>query len=359
MGLRTALYEKHLGLGARMVDFAGWVMPVQYTGIVEEHTAVRTGAGLFDISHMGRLSFGGPDALSLIQHVYTNNAATMTEGQVRYGLVCNENGGIRDDVLVYRWPYGYTMVVNASNREKIVTWLDQHKAGRDVQVVDQTKETAMVAVQGPKAIAMCRDLTDTDPGQLKYYHATPTRYKDAPCVVSRTGYTGEDGVEVMLGAGQAAALWDDLIQRGAKPCGLGARDTLRLEAAMPLYGHELAEDFDPLQAGLSWAVKFDKGDFVGRDALLQLQKDTSRPVRIGLELAGKRIAREGARISYEGREIGRVTSGTFAPTLEKALAMAYVEPARAVINTQVNLGVRGKAEPAWVVGLPFYKRARV
>lgn len=358
MGLRTPLYAKHLALGARMVDFAGWDMPVQYSSIVEEHAAVRTAVGLFDISHMGRLSFGGADALALLQQVFTNNVATMADGQVRYGLVCNERGGIRDDVLVYRWPYGYAMVVNASNREKIVGWLNQHNMGRDVQVDDRTLQTAMVAVQGPQAVAMCRDLTGVDPSNLKYYFAAPTTYRGSPCVVSRTGYTGEDGIEVMLGSAQAEALWDDLIRRGAKPCGLGARDTLRLEAAMPLYGHELSEEIDPLQAGLGWAVKFDKGDFIGRDALLELQKDQRRPVRVGLELAGKRIAREGTKVTVDGREVGHVTSGTFALTLQKAVAMAYVTPDIAAPGNAVVLDVRGKAEPARVTPLPFYKRPR-
>ena len=242
-----------------MVDFAGWDMPIQYGSIIEEHQTVRGGAGLFDISHMGRLSFGGPDSLDLIQRVYTNNAATMKDFQVRYGLVCNERGGIRDDVLVYRWPYGYAMVVNASNREKIVAWLAEHKGARKVEIQDQTLSTAMVAVQGPKALEITRGLTAADAGQLAYYHAAPTTYKGTPCVVSRTGYTGEDGIEVMIGAAKAVELWADLLQRCARPCSLGSRDTLRLEAAMPLYGHELSEDIDPLQAGLNWAVKFDKG----------------------------------------------------------------------------------------------------
>src|SRR5262249_17702524 len=237
MALRTPLYEKHLALGARMVDFVGWDMPVQYTGIVEEHTAVRTAAGLFDISHMGRLSFGGPDSLALIQLVWTNNAATLTDGQARYGLVCNAQGGIHDDVLVYKWPYGYAMVVNASNRAKIVAWLAEHKGARAVDVQDQTRTTCMVAVQGPQALALCRGLTEADAGQLAYYHATPTRYHGRGCVVSRTGYTGEDGIEIMASAAQAVELWEDLLRRGAKPCGLGARRTLRLEAAMPLDRH--------------------------------------------------------------------------------------------------------------------------
>src|SRR5262245_33551892 len=222
--LRTPLYDLHVAHKAKMVEFGGWDMPVQFTGIIDEHTAVRTAAGIFDISHMGRLSFGGPDTLDLIQSVYSNNAATMKDFQARYGLVCNELGGIRDDVLVYRWPYGWAMVVNASNRTKIVEWLEKQKGSRNVQIMDQTVQTCMVAVQGPKALEICAGLTDADAGQLKYYHAAPTRYKGKQCVISRTGYTGEDGLEVMIGKDAAVELWDDLVARGAKPCGLGARD---------------------------------------------------------------------------------------------------------------------------------------
>jgi aminomethyltransferase len=305
---------------------------------------------------MGRLSVGGPDALDFLQHVFTNNAATMRHGQVRYGLVCNDAGGIRDDVLVYRWPYGWSVVVNASNREKIVGWFAGHKGARDVAVEDRTAATCMLAVQGPKAVGLCRGLTDVDAGTLAYYHAAPTRCLGQQCVVSRTGYTGEDGLEFMMGAAHGPALWDELVKRGAAPCGLGARDTLRLEAAMPLYGHELGEDTDPLQAGLGWAVKLDKGDFVGRDALLRRKGDAARPVRVGLELAGRRIAREGAAVLSGGRPAGKVTSGTFAPTLQKALAMAYVAPDHAAAGTQLEVDVRGKAEAARVVPLPFYRR---
>lgn len=358
MAQRTPLYDWHVAHGARMVDFAGWDMPIQYTSITDEHQAVRTGAGLFDISHMGRLSFGGPDALDLIQHVYTNNAATMKDGQARYGLVCNEQGGIRDDVLVYRWPYGYAMVVNASNRDKIVAWLAEHKGGRNVEIKDQTLDTCMVAVQGPKALELCRGLTAADAEQLRYYFAVPTQYRGKPCVVSRTGYTGEDGLEVMLGAAQAVTLWEDLVKRGARPCGLGARDTLRLEAAMPLYGHELSEEIDPFQAGVGWAVKLDKGDFIGRDALLRRQQDAALPRRVGLELEGKRIAREGSAVARAGASVGRVTSGTFAPTLARAVAMAYVAPDCATPGTALEVDVRGKPAPARVVPLPFYRRAR-
>jgi aminomethyltransferase len=382
MALRTPLYDWHRAHGGRMVDFAGWDMPVQYTSITDEHAAVRTAAGLFDISHMGRLSFAGADALGLIQQVYTNDAAAMQDGQVRYGLICNEHGGIRDDVLVYRWrgwamgrddpgqplrrsnavlhrwPYGWSMVVNASNREKIVAWLDQHRGGRDVQVQDQTLETGMIAVQGPRAVELCRGLTEADPAALRYYHATPTLYRGKLVAVSRTGYTGEDGVELMVGAGQAVELWEELVARGARPCGLGARDTLRLEAAMPLYGHELTEETDPYQAGLGWAVKPEKGDFIGRDAMLRRRDDPTLPRRVGLEIEGKRIAREGAAVLRDGREVGRVTSGTFSPTLGRVIAVAYVAPDVTAAGTVLAVDVRGQPAPARVVPLPFYRRPK-
>src|SRR5947209_8393633 len=337
-----------------MVDFAGWDMPVLYTTIIDEHTAVRTAAGLFDISHMGRLSFGGPDALALIQKVYTNNAATMKDMQVRYGLVCNDQGGIRDDVLVYRWPYGWAMVVNASNREKILGWLADSRGGLNVDIRDQTTDTCMIAVQGPKALALCQGLTEADGGKLSYYHAAPTRYQGTNCVISRTGYTGEDGIEIMMGKELAVPVWEELVRRGARPCGLGARDTLRLEAAMPLYGHELGEEIDPFQAGVDWAVKMDKGDFRGREALLRRRADVKLPKRVGLELLGKRIAREGAKVLSGGKEIGHVTSGTFSPTLNKTIAMAYVDPALTALGTAVAVSIRNKDENARIVPLPFY-----
>jgi aminomethyltransferase len=358
MALRTPLFDWHLAHKGRMVEFGGWELPIQYSTITEEHQAVRTAAGLFDISHMGRLSFAGPAALDLIQHVWTNNAATMKEGQVRYGLVCNEAGGVRDDVLVYRWPYGWAMVVNASNRTKIVGWLAQQRGGRDVQVTDQTTSTAMLALQGPRALKVFEGLVPVDVGRLAYYYAVPTQYRGKACIVSRTGYTGEDGLEVMLPADLAVGLADELLARGARPCGLGARDTLRLEASMPLYGHELTEEIDPLQAGLGWAVKFDKGDFVGRAALEERRKDTSRPVRVGLELEGRRAAREGAKVLHDGQAVGKVTSGTLTPTLEKAVAMAFVAPERSSPGTSLSVEVGKATAAARVVPLPFYKRPK-
>jgi aminomethyltransferase len=378
MALRTPLYDWHLSHGARLVEFGGWDMPVQYSSIVEEHAAVRTAAGLFDISHMGRLSFQGPDALALIQRVWTNDAASMSVGQVRYGLLCNENGGILDDVLVYRFEPFWLMVVNASNREKVLRWLEQQRTGRDVLMRDLTTSTAMLAIQGPRAADVTAaalagdewDAVGASAAALKYYYAC---YAEVPApghrdradrvFVSRTGYTGEDGFEVILRAEQAVAFWERLraaarqIGVNLEPCGLGARDTLRLEAAMPLYGHELDEKTDPYQAGLGWAVKPNKGDFIGRDALLRRREDPALPKRVGLELEGKRIAREGSAVLIDGRTIGRVTSGTFSPTLRKALAMAYVEPTCATVGTPCMVDVRGKPEPARVVPLPFYRRA--
>jgi aminomethyltransferase len=232
-------------------------------------------------------------------------------------------------------------------------------AGLDVQMQDQTADTAMLAVQGPKAVELCAGLFESEPGQLKYYFAVPTRYQGKGCVVSRTGYTGEDGLEVMVAKDQAVGLADELVNRGVVPCGLGARDTLRLEAAMPLYGHELTTETDPLQAGLGWAVKLDKGEFVGRDALRARAADAARPKRVGLEVAGKRAAREGSPVlTAEGSPVGAVTSGSYSPTLDKAIAMAYVPPPVAAAGTALVVDIRGTLTPATVVGLPFYKRAK-
>jgi aminomethyltransferase len=367
MPKRTPLYDWHVAHGARMVDFAGWDMPVQYTNIIDEHQAVRTVAGLFDISHMGRLTFSGPGALNLIQKLYTNDAATMKPGQVRYGLVCNEQGGILDDVLVYRLASFWLMVVNASNREKIVRWIGEHQGSESVAVQDRTFEWGMVAVQGPQALdiaASCRNAALRDfldrMKNLKYYYAV---FAD-PLIVSRTGYTGEDGFEFIVPSASLNTFCQELTDAAGRagvpltPCGLGARDTLRLEAAMPLYGHELNEDIDPYQAGLEWAVKMDKGSFLGREALARRRLDKGRRQRVGLELEGKRIAREGSAVLNDGRSVGLVSSGTFAPTLGKAIAMAYIDPAHSAVGTACEVDVRGKPAPAHVVSLPFYDRKR-
>jgi aminomethyltransferase len=350
---RTPLYDRHLLHKARMVPFGGWEMPVQYAGILDEHKAVRTACGLFDISHMARLSFAGSDTLALLEKVFTNTVGNMKDGQVKYGLICNEAGGILDDVLVYKWPYGYAMVVNAGNREKIVDWLKKQMAGTNVELDDQTFRTSMIALQGPKAVEMMKGRFADDVTGLKYYYALPTKYGQQPCVVSRTGYTGEDGFEIMLPNALAEQFWNESLALGAVPCGLGARDTLRLEAAMPLYGHELNEETTPLNAGLAWAVKMEKS-FIGKEALA---KPPAR-ARIGLELDGKRAAREGSPILFDGEVVGRVTSGSYAPHVQKSIAMGYVPAPLAQPGAKLEVDLRGSIVPATIVPLPFYKKPK-
>lgn len=344
-----------------MVDFAGWEMPVQYSSIVPEHHAVRRAAGIFDIAHMGRLKFTGPDAAKFLDYLITNDVPSLAVGQIKYALVTNDAGGILDDVLVYRLADSYLLVVNASNRQKILEWIDTHRAGFQVTVEDQTVPQFMLALQGPKAHALLQPLVDVDLAQIKYYFGTPARVLGQPAFVSRTGYTGEDGFEVIVAAGQALALWETLIGAGTPigllPAGLGCRDTLRLEAGMPLYGHELNETIDPFTAGLAFGVRLDAGDFVGRTALVAAKANADRMRRVGLELAGKRIAREGALVFADDQQVGRVTSGTFSPTLEKSIAMAYIPTAHAAVGTALTIDIRGQREPATVVKLPFYKRA--
>lgn len=359
--LQTALHDWHKGHGGRLVDFAGWAMPVQYTTIVDEHRAVRERAGLFDISHMGRILFSGPDVLPWIERVTTNHVARLAPGQIQYSLMVDDDGGVLDDILVYHAPDdGYSIVCNASNRAKVVNQLKSHKVGGpETQLLDWTMATTMIAVQGPKAEGILQRLCDAPLGGLGYYHAFSANVVSARCLVSRTGYTGEDGFEISFAEEMAVTIWEALLESGKAdgivPCGLGARDTLRFEASMPLYGHEMDEAVNPYAAGLGWAVKLDKGDFVGREALRALKANPGR-TRIGLSLEGKRIARQGATILFEGRPVGVVTSGTFAPTLQRSLAMALVEPGTLTIGTSLNVDIRGHVEPAVVAPMPFYRR---
>lgn len=359
--LRTPLHAWHAAHHGRMVDFAGWEMPVQYSSIVAEHQAVRTAAGLFDIAHMGRLKFTGPDAVRFLDHLVTNDVAGLALGQIRYALVTNEQGGILDDVLVYRFADFHLLVVNASNRLKILAWIEKHRAGFDVTVEDLTTTQFMLALQGPRALELIQPLVDVAVAGLKYYTGATAVVQGQPAIVSRTGYTGEDGCEVIVPAAAAVKLWETLIERGSSvgllPAGLGCRDTLRLEAAMPLYGHELTEVIDPLTAGLAFGVKLAKPEFIGREALLAVKAQPKPIRRVGLELAGKRIAREGTVVFNGDRELGNVTSGTFAPTLQKSIAMAYVAAEQSAVGTDVTLDIRGAREPARVVKLPFYKRS--
>jgi aminomethyltransferase len=359
--LRTPCYDWHVAHGGRMVDFAGWEMPVQYTSVTDEHHAVRRAAGMFDIAHMGRLRFTGPDAARVLDYLLTANVAELQPGQVRYSLVTNDGGGILDDVLVYRLDEFWLLVVNASNRTKILSWIAERTGGFDYQLADDTFAQAMLAVQGPRAVEILNPLIKSDIAEISYYWAVRDNVMGVEGLVSRTGYTGEDGFEVILPAEHAPRLWEAVLERGREhgllPCGLGSRDTLRLEAAMPLYGHELNEDLDPFTAGLSFAVKLDKGDFIGREALAALKSRTDRPRRVGLELQGRRIAREGSAVFAGERRVGHVTSGTFSPTLEKPLAMAYVAADAAGIGTELRVEIRGRTEEARVVRLAFYRRS--
>jgi glycine cleavage system T protein (aminomethyltransferase) len=371
--LETPLHDWHAAHGARLVDFAGWSMPVQYTSIVAEHNAVRNAAGLFDVSHMGRLRFTGERAAEFLDCLVTRRVTDMQPGQVRYALITNDIGGIIDDVLVYHLPAGqltggasmptFLMVVNASNREKVLCWIDAKKCNQSgVEVNDVTEELAMIAVQGPKALELAQPLVDADLAAMKYYHGRHAKVDRQPAIVSRTGYTGEDGVEIMITSDRAAALWEKILERGkscgAMACGLGSRDTLRLEAAMPLYGHELNEQITPWQAGLDFAVNLEGREFTGRTVLAKMKLAVPKQVRVGLELLGKRVPREHYPILGGDKQVGEVTSGTFSPTLNKPIAMGYVALAHAAPGAELVIDIRGSKELAHVVKLPFYKRKK-
>lgn len=365
---QTPIHRWHEAHGARLVDFAGWSMPVQYTSIVDEHQATRRSAGVFDISHMGRLIIDGPDAGRFLDSLLTRRIDDMTPGQVRYSLMCNEAGGVLDDVLVYQIQLpegglsGYGLVVNASNRAKIVAWMGQRIKGYNARVDDKTTEYAMFAMQGPRAIELLDSIAELELTSMRYYHGAMTRVGSFRAFVSRTGYTGEDGCEIICDAADSQIIWTKLIELaervGGCPVGLAARDTLRLEAGMPLYGHELGESINPIQAGLDFAVNLRGREFVGRDAIQQCQRDGNQAVRVGLQVEGKRPAREGAVILQGDHPVGAVTSGTFSPTFERPIAMGYVKPTAAAPGTPLAVDIRGQHHAATVAPLPFYQRGK-
>lgn len=366
--LKTPLYDWHVNHSGRMAPFAGYQMPIQYSGIVAEHTATREAAGVFDISHMGRLRFDGPRADQFLDRLLTRRVLDMQPGQVRYSLVCNQAGGILDDVLVscLESPSGkiyFLLVVNASNKSKIVSWLKPHLSEfPDVEFHDVTDSTAMIAIQGPKSTEVCGKLFPPSVLGLGYYRAKVTDQMSKPCVVSRTGYTGEDGFELIVRAEDAPRVWENLLlagrHLGISPVGLGARDTLRLEAGMPLYGHELDEQIDPYTAGLGFACQCKDRDFLGRDALVAKSKEVQGIKRVGLVLDGRRAAREqSVCFDQAGNRIGVVTSGTFSPTLQKPISMAYLTADAVTQGDEIQVDIRGTNAKAWVQDLPFYKRA--
>jgi aminomethyltransferase len=360
MPLRTPLYDAHLRYGGRIVEFAGWEMPVQYSGIISEHRAVREAAGLFDVSHMGEISFKGVDAEKQLQYLLTNGFSQMKPGDIHYSPMCYETGGAVDDVLVYKRADGdFLVVVNASNKDKDFRWmLKNNKYGAEIE--DVSDKYAEIALQGPKAEEIMLRLVDASRLPQRYYTFIQTELYGRSCVISRTGYTGEDGFEIYLDPGDAPALWDELMEKGEAlgliPCGLGARDTLRLEAAMPLYGHELTAEISPLEAGLGRFVKLDKPEFIGKEALAKQKAEGLKRRRCGLEILDRGIAREGAGVFVNGEAVGRVTSGTMAPWLGRPIAMAMLDVEHAVAGNTVDVDVRGRLLKALVVKLPFYKR---
>ncbi len=366
---RTPFHEYHVRHGARMVEFVGWEMPIRYRSILEEHRQVRTSGGMFDVSHMGRLTFQGPDARRFLDRVCTRQILGMTDGQCSYSIVCNGHGGCRDDILVYRrHEHRYLMVCNAANRTKLLEHFEEHRHDLELDLRDETFDTAMLAIQGPGVMELIGRFAP-DVARLKRYRFTVKNVLGADVIISRTGYTGEDGVEVILPALLAVPAVEMVVseagaqESAVKPAGLGARDSLRVEAAMALYGHEISEEIDPLSAGLEFAVKLDKGDddervgrFIGQEALREIARRGPRRQLSGLVLSGRRTARQGMKVRAGDAEIGFVTSACLSPTLDKSIAMAYLDAGRAEVGGTVTVDLERAEVAAQIVKLPFYKR---
>jgi aminomethyltransferase len=355
---RTPLFDVHVKAGARMVPFGGWEMPVQYAGIVEEHRAVRRAAGLFDVSHMGEFEVEGPDALAVVQRLTTNDAAALEVGQVQYSLLCRPDGGIVDDLTLYRLADDrFMLVVNASNIPKDWRWVTEHGQGR-ARWSDVSAATALLAVQGPRAEALVGRVADGDVTGIGYYRFRRGAVAGAPALLSRTGYTGEDGFELYLPAERAEGAWHALVEAGRdaglQPVGLGARDTLRLEMRYALYGNDIDETTNPLEAGLGWVVRPAKGDFLGRGAIEAARAAGVARKLVGFEMAEPSVPRHGYRVLHAGAPVGQVTSGTFGPSVERYIGMAYVPTALSAVGSAFDVEIRGQARAARVVRTPFH-----
>lgn len=357
---KTVLNQVHRDLGARMVEFGGWDMPVQYSGVIAEHLAVRSAAGLFDVSHMGEIEVTGPDALAFIQYATINDASTLVDGQVQYSALCYPDGGIVDDITLYRFnPVKYMLCVNAANSDKDFAWLQELSATHpgDYELKDRSPDFAQLALQGPKAAAILAGLTSADLLSLKTYHFCEEDVAGMPMIVSRTGYTGEDGFELYCAQDNVVALWQALMDSGSTqglvPVGLGARDTLRLEKAYALYGHELSDKILPLEARLGWITKLDKGDFSGREAILSAKNDGIKRLQIGIRMTQPGVPREHYIVRAAGRDVGMVTSGTMSPSLKQGVALALVESDVARSETEYTVVIRGREVAAEKVKLPF------
>jgi aminomethyltransferase len=351
----------HRSLGAKMAPFAGWMMPIEYGGLVAEHMAVRTAVGIFDVSHMGEILIQGRDALRFVQYVTCNDAARLVDGQAQYSALLNEHGGFVDDILVHRLAEdSYFLCVNAANATKDVEWLRRHAVGFEVDIRDVSHEYAQLAVQGPRAVALVQDLTIHDITSLGYYRfRRDVVIAGVTALVARTGYTGEDGVEIYCAPADVERLWKALTEAGnPMPCGLGARNTLRLEAKMALYGHEIDDTTTPLEADLGWICKFSKGDFLGRDALIRQQEAGLTRKLVGFEVEDRVPVRDGYPLVADGQEVGRVTSGSPSPFLRKNIGLAYLPIDKTAVGTQVFAIVRGREVPCRIVPTPFYKRPK-
>ena len=353
---RTPLYEEHKALSARLVDFAGWEMPVQYAGIKAEHEAVRSDVGLFDVSHMGEVVFRGPQAEEAVQRLVTRDISRLSVGQAGYAAVCYENGGTVDDVLVYRRAGDFLIVVNASNREKDFEHFLANTQDLDVDITDESDNWALLALQGPRAVELLQPFTNTDLSAIRYYRFLEGEVGVSPVALSRTGYTGEDGFEIFTRPDDAPSLWRRLIEAGATPVGLGARDTLRLEAGMCLYGHELDPETTPLEAGISFVVHLAKeGGFIGQEALSREKEEGLKKRLVGFKVEGRGIARHDYPVAVDGETVGLVTSGTMSPTLNEAIGLALVAPG---VEDEFEVVIRERSVPARTVPLPFYEREK-
>jgi aminomethyltransferase len=361
---KTPLNARHRSLGARMVEFGGWDMPVEYSGIADEHTAVRTRAGLFDVSHMGEIEIAGADALKAVQHITSNDASRLAVGQIQYAALTTPEGTFVDDVLTYRMSDEHFMlVVNAGNIVKDAKWITEHIAGvGDAVAVNTSSRYALMALQGPAAESVLQTLTGADLSALKYYWFTTGEVASVMCTISRTGYTGEDGFEVFVPPAQAERVWDAILaagkSAGAVPAGLGARDTLRLEAAMRLYGNDMDETTTVVEADLNWIVGWKKDAFLGHEVLRQQKADGAPRKLVGFEMLDRAIGRHGYDVYIDGEKAGVVTSGTQTPHLKKAIGMAYLPAARAAVGTEFEVDIRGRRAKARVVPMPFYKRSK-
>lgn len=362
MTQKTPLYDTHVRYGGKIIEFGGWMLPVQYSGIIAEHRAVREKAGLFDVSHMGEVRVKGPDALPYLQKVVTNDAARLADQQVQYTPMCYPDGGTVDDLLIYRYgPQDYLLVINAANIAKDYDWLQRNTAGFNVTVDNVSPQTAQLALQGPLSRTILSRITQAPLDKIGYYWFLPeAQVAGRQVMLSRTGYTGEDGFEIYCRNEDAAPLWDALLEagegQGLLPAGLGCRDTLRLEACLPLYGHELSPLISPLEAGLGYFVKLDKGDFNGREVLLRQKEEGLRRKLAGFVLTDRGVARAEYPVTAAGRPIGQVTSGSYSPTLDKNLGLALVEAAFAGQGQKLEIEIRGKSVAAEVIARPFYKR---